>query len=181
VANLALAGHLVVARHYDEAIRECGLQLARFPAPLHQWIRPFLGSALWQQGRYEEALAEYGKAWGTNSPSWQALARGFSQGGARAAKRSLADYEAQHFVEGRFNPMAIAANYAEAGEPDLAFRWLDRAYVNRQPTLLHVLFQPEFDVLHADPRWSDLLRRIGIPERPGGKMQKAEGRRQSGG
>ncbi len=166
VANLALAGHLVVARRYDEAIHECGLLLKRFPVPLHPFLRPFLGHALWCKGRHNEALAEYGKAWGTNSPSWQALRQGYAAGGPRAAKRSLADYEARHFAEGRFNPMAIAANYADAVEPDLAFQWLERAYTIRQPTLLHVLFEPEFDALHADPRWRELLRRIGIPERP---------------
>jgi uncharacterized protein HemY len=58
---------------------------------------------------------------------------------------------------------AIAGAYARLGERDLAFEWLERAYAERSRTLVNLRERVEFDNLRSDPRFNDLLRRIGLP------------------
>jgi tetratricopeptide (TPR) repeat protein len=59
----------------------------------------------------------------------------------------------------------IAIAYTTLGRIDEAFTWLDEAYSNRDPWLPFLAVHPEFDRLHADPRFNALVRRIGIPIR----------------
>jgi hypothetical protein len=63
-------------------------------------------------------------------------------------------------------PPGVAASlYALAGDKDNAFKWLDQAYAERDGediTLLKV--DPSFKNLRGDPRFADLLRRMGLPE-----------------
>ena len=58
--------------------------------------------------------------------------------------------------------LTIASAYANAGEADTAMTWLEQAYAARLPQVLHVPANPAFDWMHDDPRFRDLLRRIGV-------------------
>ncbi len=62
------------------------------------------------------------------------------------------------------SPVVVAIACAEAGETDLAFDWLERAYRERDPVMISLKAFPPFDPLRSDPRFDDLLRRIGFPE-----------------
>ncbi len=50
------------------------------------------------------------------------------------------------------------------GETEDAMTWLERAYEERDPVLLVAKTDPRMDPLRSDPRFQDLLRRIGFPE-----------------
>jgi hypothetical protein len=52
--------------------------------------------------------------------------------------------------------------HAVLGEPDEAFEWLGRAFGEREPTLIYLSQAPDFEGLHDDPRFRDLVRRIGL-------------------
>ncbi len=58
--------------------------------------------------------------------------------------------------------------FLEARQPvheiDEAFIWLERAYQAREAILFSLLASPQADPLRSDPRFQDLLRRIGFPE-----------------
>jgi len=57
--------------------------------------------------------------------------------------------------------------YALAGDKDKAFEFLEKAYKAREGSELTLLaVDPVWKNLHGDPRFSDLLRRIGLPELP---------------
>jgi eukaryotic-like serine/threonine-protein kinase len=57
----------------------------------------------------------------------------------------------------------IGTVYAALGDRDPAFRWLEEAYTEHDTFLPWFKVDPEFDKLHGDPRFDDLVRRIGIP------------------
>jgi tetratricopeptide (TPR) repeat protein len=61
-------------------------------------------------------------------------------------------------------PSAIAAVYAFRGESDEAFKWLDRAYAEKDPRLFRVKFATEYDSLHDDPRYRAFLKKMNLPE-----------------
>jgi tetratricopeptide (TPR) repeat protein len=58
----------------------------------------------------------------------------------------------------------IATVYAYRGENDLAFEWLENAYATRDGGLTLILGYSEFDGLHDDPRFPELLKRVGLVE-----------------
>jgi TolB-like protein/tetratricopeptide (TPR) repeat protein len=58
----------------------------------------------------------------------------------------------------------IACRFALLGDGDQAIAWLEHAYENRNPQLLAARVEPLLDPLRSDPRFQDLLRRIGFPE-----------------
>ena len=58
----------------------------------------------------------------------------------------------------------MASVYAALGEADAAFDWLERAYERRSLMIRWIQVDPSFDSLRSDPRFQDLLRRIGFPE-----------------
>jgi len=57
----------------------------------------------------------------------------------------------------------VALVYAGLVERDKAFAWLDKTYEEHSFNLIHLKVEPRFDPLRSDPRFADLLRRIGLP------------------
>ena len=58
----------------------------------------------------------------------------------------------------------IAVGYAQLGETDEAFAWLERGYREHDPLMFITSVSPFFDAIRVDPRFDDLLHRIGFPE-----------------
>jgi predicted Zn-dependent protease len=63
------------------------------------------------------------------------------------------------------SPYHIAAVYSALGEPDQAFAMLlENAWQSRDDALNWIVVDPAFDGIRSDPRYSDLVRRIGLPQ-----------------
>jgi hypothetical protein len=60
-------------------------------------------------------------------------------------------------------PAEVAQIFAYAGDNDRALYWLERAFEKRDPTMPLIAVVPDFDELHDDPRFQDLLRRMKLP------------------
>jgi tetratricopeptide (TPR) repeat protein len=154
--------HTVVTRQPEAARREARLILERFPQ-MRPAAHSILGDLLWRDGKHEDALAEYRAA--MDATSYRAFEEAFRRGGPRAALAGHGDRLSKRAEEAGRSPdwLSIAGCYAEAGAADRAFAALERAFAARQPSLLHVVADPSFDSLRADPRYDALLRRIGVP------------------
>ena len=63
-----------------------------------------------------------------------------------------------------YNPTSVAANYALLGDKYNAFVWLEKAYEQRASELIFLKTGREWENLRSDPRYADLLRRIGFPQ-----------------
>jgi len=152
--------HTLAARRFEDAIVDARRAMIAFPLLAAQF-HGSVGDALWHQGKYEDALPEMRISFGKDTDGWQAFESAYRSKGPRAAMLAVADRAAARFT----NPgqaMGIAAAYADAGDADKAMIWLEKAYAARMPQVLHVPATPSFDSMRNDPRFRDLLRRIGI-------------------
>ena len=95
----------------------------------------------------------------------EAFQRGSEEGGFQGALRALRRFMIESATRGAFG---LACNIAQLsamiGETEKAMTWLERAYEEREPLLVNVKADPRLDPLRSDPRFQDLLRRIGFPE-----------------
>ena len=164
IVNSPVVGHLIMARRYDEAIENAQRLLEmnpNFPA-----ARNFLSQALWFRGAYEEALVEYRISWQNRPELMTALDSGFAAGGPQEGRRRLADFQAASNEPDQPYSRSLAMNYAQAGEADAAFEWLERAFEERVPQLMLIRQEPWWDLIRDDPRFDELTDRIGIPRSP---------------
>jgi TolB-like protein/DNA-binding winged helix-turn-helix (wHTH) protein/Tfp pilus assembly protein PilF len=156
-----LAEELLIAHRYDEAIKQSRktLTLDHSFALAHY----VLGNVFVQQHRYEEGIAELRGAVEASpgSTAFTAnLAYAYAISGKRdEAVRILNDLKNQSHGA-LSNAPQIAMVYVGLGDKDQAMTWLEKAYAERfNPG---ILMRPCFDPLRSDPRFQDLLRRIGI-------------------
>jgi hypothetical protein len=61
-------------------------------------------------------------------------------------------------------PTVLARLHARLGDQEQAFDWLEQAYAERSPTLLDLKVDKLLDPLRPDPRFTDLLRRVGFAQ-----------------
>jgi tetratricopeptide (TPR) repeat protein len=119
-----------------------------------------LGLVYEQQGRYEEAIAEFQKAEqlsGGGSVALSALGHVYAITGRRAeAERMLTRLLALH-EQKLASPYFIAAVYAGLGDKEQAFAWLEKIKHTRFVATIRI--DQRFDPLRDDPRFADLLRR----------------------
>ena len=165
--NNALAGRLLVAGRYDEALEQVRKTLELDPhfAPTHQT----LGWAYLHSGKREEAIREFRKALqlsGTDDTDL-VLDLGFAYataGKPEEARRILAKFKKLH-ERGLVPSGSIAILYGALGEFNEAFTWLEKAYEERDPQLTYLKVPGRrFEPLRHDPRFRQLVHRIGLPE-----------------
>jgi len=113
---------------------------------------------------YKEAIAEIQKAIALSPGNARAIATlgyAFGVSGKRVeAQRVLGELK-EGSKQSYVSPYYFALVYTGLGEKDHAFEWLEKAYEKGEiPGTIKV--EPVFDSLHSDPRFADLLRRIGL-------------------
>jgi TolB-like protein len=163
IAVFPVLGHKVFLRRFDEVIHEIDSLRALFPEN-PEVGRDFLGAAYWHSGRRLEALDRWRPHWAADPALVEAVEAGLAEGGPESAMRAWANYRARQAEDRGADPYGVAVLYGRAGETTRAFEWLDRAFESRSWSLLHVTMEPAFDALRDDPRYRQLLQRIGIPE-----------------
>ena len=72
--------------------------------------------------------------------------------------------EAVAKIEGTDRNAAVAMAAAAAGKRDQAFEYLEKAYADGDNELLIMIRTPAMDVIRGDPRYADLMRRLGLPQ-----------------
>ena len=113
------------------------------------------------QGRGDEALAEALREPEEWCRLWAHAIIHHSAGRRAESDAELQALIAKHQEESAYQ---VAMVYAARGETDLAFAWLERAYVQRDAGLSEMKPDPLLRSLHADPRWDGFLRKMGFPD-----------------
>ncbi|RKX29138.1 MAG: hypothetical protein DRP71_16615, partial [Verrucomicrobia bacterium] len=160
--NLPVWANLVVARRYQEATTE--IEQWRAFSDNHQVGWYWLLSMYYDQGRHEEAMAELRhSSTGFDPESRTVMEKAYSESGIQAAFLVCAERVAGLSQREYIDPLSVARYYALAGDTDRTFLWLEKTYEARVPAI-HLLAMPAFDPYRSDPRFRDLMGRIGIPE-----------------
>lgn len=145
------------ARRYDEAIREL-----RSDDSDH-W---FLGLALIANGQPDEAITVLEKALGTdrNPAVMGVLVRAYAHAGRRREALRLVDELKRRQQTSYVRAAPFVDAYLGLGDNEQALAWLERAYQEQSNILQLIKVYPFFDPLRGDPRFVDLVHRVGLDQ-----------------
>ena len=130
----------------------------------------FLAETYQRIGRYDEAIDEFEKHYtlvGGRPEKIRELSEkirtAYRTGGPAAYARAFAETIESNQGESNAPAVVVAGYWAQAGEIERAFAVLEKGYAEHDDSLMS-LKQPRLDPLKSDPRYKDLLRRVGLPE-----------------
>ena len=169
IVSMARAVAYLSARQFDKAIEVC--KEIEADNPTFGRAHVTMGNAYWFEHKYPEAIQEWktGAQLEGDKNGAEVVAAteaGYRSGGKAEALRkgievSLAQIKAR---SGYISPYGVAASYADLGDKEHAFQWLDTAYQQHDSFLAGIRTDPLFDSVRSDPRYADLVRKIGLPQ-----------------
>jgi len=154
------------AGRFEEAIASC--QKALELEPSYSDASQILARIYVMQGRYQQAIAELQKALLLSERQpllLGVLAYAYTRAGQREeALRLVSELKRIETEEsGYVPPFGIIWAYAGLGDRDQAFAYLESSYEERRDRMAYLNVDPMLDPLRSDPRFKDLVRRVGLP------------------
>jgi serine/threonine protein kinase/tetratricopeptide (TPR) repeat protein len=164
ILNLHLGWYYTYQREHERAIIQ--LKKTIDLEPRFILARLFLGEAYEQLGRWEPAIKEFDKAVdlsGRHPVYLAGLGHAYAASGRAEGALKIIE-ELQQLSRHIYVPArGIAEIYIGLNERQQAFSWLDKAVEQRNGWLLHIESNPRYDSLRSDPRYVDVVRRVGLP------------------
>ena len=164
-----LGNFYLMTRRYDESIAQ--FQKALDLNPNLPVVRAMLATAYAMKRMYPQALAEYdkiadqdkvtaaGNQFAAGMLGWIYAVSGRRTDALKIAQE-LKDLSAHTYVDFYWSGVI----YAGLGDKDEAFRLLEKSYQEHAATLPYLAVDPFWYGMHSDPRYADLLRRVGLPQ-----------------
>ena len=112
------------------------------------------------QGRPLDGLAEIEHVHNATHRAWLYALTYYALGRKRESDAALSELITKYHASNAFE---IATNYAFRNQTDEAFEWLDRAYAQRDPSMMSTKVEPLLNSLHNDPRFAALLKKLNFP------------------
>src|SRR5215471_9953142 len=164
IISVAIGWALYMGRRYDDSLEQFRRSVELEPNyPMTSWI---LGLLLRKMCNFEQAIEEGEKSvrLSGGSPVMRAaLAQTLATAGRREQALRILDelttLAKQKYVSSYF----LAGIYVGLGEPNRAMEHLEKAYQDHTHWLMYLHLDPGMDALRSDPRFQELLRRIGLP------------------
>ncbi|MCI0698135.1 protein kinase [candidate division KSB1 bacterium] len=162
VINSSHGWLLHFARQHDKAVDQ-GLKTLEMD-PNFSTVHIHLGWIYEQQSRYDEAIMEFQKGislLGDDAFNVVPACTHAMSGRTDEARKILQEVSAlskERYVSRYFT----AAVYVGLNEKDQAFEWLKKAYEERDGWLVFLKIDPRCDRLRSDPRFTDLLKKVGL-------------------
>jgi tetratricopeptide (TPR) repeat protein len=165
IINRIYADILMDGRRFDESIQQYHKTLELDPnLPI---VHYFLARAYTAKGMYDEAVAEYTKTAELNKVPPEAIKRLkeiYAKSGWKSYVQAQLDQLTVGLERRQLPPFVIATIYTQLDRKDEAIDWLEKGYEERdfRMTLIRVAW--ELDSLRSEPRFKELIRRMGLPE-----------------
>jgi serine/threonine-protein kinase len=150
------------ARQYEKAIEQYQKTLEMDP----QFVRAYvtLGSTYGQKGMYQEAIAMFQRAMDMSGDRSKvaALGRAYALAGMKEDALNAINELKQLSKQRYISPYCIALIYSSMNDKDEAMEWLQRAYDQHVSELIYMKVDPYLDNLRPDPRFKELLAKVGL-------------------
>ncbi|HET6889955.1 MAG TPA: winged helix-turn-helix domain-containing protein [Pyrinomonadaceae bacterium] len=173
--NTTLGLTAYLARDHDRAIAE--LQNVLDMDSSFVAAHSVLGNAYLQRGQFDNAMAEYQKvlelskgATPVETSMKAIIAHAYAKSGKRGKARKLLNELLAPSARSKETTLAVgliphlvAEIYGALGQKDDAFGWLNRAYEQHDMQMVSLKVNPTVDPLRSDPRFAELVRRVGLP------------------
>lgn len=162
IINAVEVSVLYIAREYDQAISQGQKTLEMDPnfAEVYGYLRRCYD----QKGMYKEAIAARQKRRqlaGLDAEETAALREAAAATSARVYWQKRLEQLVEESKEELSTAVDMAEIFAQLGQKDEAFKWLERAYEERSVMMMYLKVLPNLDPLRSDSRYADLLRRVG--------------------
>jgi len=152
-----------MARRYDDALGECDRILEIEPNYAAAYL--YRGLSYVQKRRWQEALAdlENAKRLDDSPLSAAMVGEAYALAGDKTRARQILSEMQLLAKREHVSPLYPAIVHTGLGEKDLAFSELDGAVAERATNVLGIKIAAIYDPLRSDPRFADLIRRVGLP------------------
>jgi serine/threonine protein kinase len=154
---------LYYARDYDGAIERARKSLELDPN--FNLAHRVLSLAYQGKKMFEEAIAE-NRLWGEltehKNDALVALAQCYAAAGKKSQARELLDGLDKEKLPSGNQLRGLGLVYASLGEPDQAFTWFEKAFERKAESLCSLKVDPKVDGLRNDPRFTALLKKVGL-------------------
>jgi len=161
--NTGMGYLLFCTCRYDEAITH--LRSTVELDPDLSLIRQILGASLERVGKYDEAVSEYLMmlpASARRPEITESLREAYANSGMTGFWGRFAELAPELAERRLITPFFAATIQTALGNHDAAFEWLEKAFAERLPLLVHLQSDPRFAPLRSDARFGELLRRMGV-------------------
>jgi predicted Zn-dependent protease len=162
--NANHAGILTDMHRYDDAMSELNRLIAANPEfPVYYGTR---GSVYWRLGNQDASVADWAMEMKKNGRPERAEAfeTGYRKAKLKGACTALIEVLKSESQREYVEPNEIARYYALMGDRDYTFEWLEKGYAERSAHMEYIKDEDFFEPFHSDPRYIDLLRRVGFPQ-----------------
>ena len=154
---------LYFARRYDEAIAALQKTLDMDPhfGTTYHWI----AESYEQKRDYEQAFAWAMKGLtvaGREPEAVAALKKAYAESGWKGYLQEDIDRTNERAKQGKIRPYRLASLYARLGDKEQAFKWLEKAYEERDIYITTLKVSPVWDAFRSDARFKDLVRRVNL-------------------
>ncbi len=162
IINTSVGWQFFITRQYDRAIEQL-----RNTLEMDQKFTPasrMLEAVYEHRGMYKEAVAEWQRVltFSGNPELAASLGADFAATGYKGVLENWLEGLKELSNRGHVSLYGIALTYARLGQTEQAFAWLEKAYEERDSRLISLKVDPMFDDLRSDPRFQNLIRRVGL-------------------
>ncbi len=165
-SNFYLGMALLAAGRTEEAIARFHVSIDLDPAYFYSYS--FLGRSYLQAGKYQDALAAFKRAVELedgNPENWANLAYAYGVTGNKSEAQKIVESLKERSNSNYVSPYYFAIAYAGLGEHEETLDSLERAYDDKSDSLvLYLTADPQMAGIRSDPRYRNLLKRMGLPE-----------------
>ncbi len=165
--NDNLGQEYAIGRQYDLAVEQFKKVIEMDPS--FASVHADLAGAYLDTGKYDLWLQELENGASlAHQPEYVAIykdvGKAYARAGLPAALREWADQEVALSKRRYEDPAFIGFIYAKAGDKDQAFSWLVKGFKEKSDAIQYLKTNHMADALHSDPRYADLLKRMGLPQ-----------------